>query len=457
MLFGPAHQKGLSNRLWIAVACFVLQGCFTEEDFFPGVVDRSPLIPSLSCTPYIQDGYTEKFSYYPGDRMKVFFQSRSTVDLCRLTIFTVNGDSVYSTASGLSIVPEAPDDASENGYDLPASVEFSVPRLPSGIYLIDRRIPFIVKTAEPVDMMIIYPSNTANAYAESGGKSLYSQQDRPVGVSFHRPVPLQRLSEFCLKWFATITDFRMGYVADVDMDNFETISKAKILVIPGHSEYWTREARKNFDQFVNSGGHALILSGNTMWWQVRYSDDKNKMICYKNKDNDPIGDPLLKTIEWNAPLLQFPVLSSIGADFSLGGYGLKSDQGWNGYKIAAPASPLFEGLDLKKGDIIALPSLEYDGAPVSGYDEAGYPLLDREALGFEKIELLGFDKGFRVKETVGTFIVFQRTPTSGIVINTASTDLCSSNGMGGKSGNTIKQVTYNALHKLINDAPVFSQ
>ena len=33
---------------------------------------------------------------------------------------------------------------------------------------------------------------------------------------------------------------------------------------------------------TNTGGHALILSGNTMWWQVRYNEDKTKLICYFN-------------------------------------------------------------------------------------------------------------------------------------------------------------------------------
>jgi hypothetical protein len=168
-------------------------------------------------------------------------------------------------------------------------------------------------------------------------------------------------------------------------------------------------------------------------------------------------DPLLKTIEWDKTSLQYPIVSSIGADFPRGGYGMKNDNGWNGYKIATPSSPLFEGLGLKRGDILSLPSLEYDGAPIVGFDQEGYPILDEESLNFEKIELLAFDRGFRATETTATFIVFQRTKDSGIIINTASTDWCSSSGMGGKSANAIKRITYNALHKLVNSMQVFMQ
>jgi hypothetical protein len=395
-------------------------------------------------------------SYYPGEKIKLFFESRQPMEVCRLTIFSITGQTVFSTSSVLPIVPELPADASENGFNYPVAVEFMLPELKSGIYWVENKIPFILKTDDAVDIMIVYPSNTANAYASSGGKSLYSQQDRPSAVSFQRPITLQSASSYCLKWFATLENFSIGYIADNDMSDYENITNAKLLVIPGHSEYWTRQARKNFDEFVNSGGDALILSGNTMWWQVRYSEDDSKLICYKDVEVDPIADPLLKTIEWNKSTLDYSILSSIGADFANGGYGLKADEGWNGYKVVTPASPLLENSGLKKGDIISLPTFEYDGAPILEYDADGYPIIDSAALGFEKIELVGYDKGFRTTETVGTFIVFKKSSESGVIVNTGSTDWCSANGMGGTSADIIKKITLNAFTKLLNDETLFS-
>src|SRR5690606_20039141 len=125
----------------------------------------------------------------------------------------------------------------------PVAAEFFVPQLKSGMYLIENRIPFIIKTESPVDALVVYPSNTANAYAESGGKSLYSREGRPGKVSFHRPIPVESLSAVCLKWFSTLPDFTVGFIADSDMDLYDNIVNAKVLVIAGHSEYWTREAR----------------------------------------------------------------------------------------------------------------------------------------------------------------------------------------------------------------------
>jgi hypothetical protein len=145
-----------------------------------------------------------------------------------------------------------------------------------------------------------------------------------------------------------------------------------------------------------------------MWWQVRYSADYTNMICYKDALLDPESDPLLKTINWDKDELHYSILSSIGADFSRGGYGLQDDAGWDGFKISTPGSPLLKGLWLKQGDTLSLPSGEYDGAPILGFDANGYPVLDSVQLNFKKIELIGFDKGSRAgKETIGTFIVFQ--------------------------------------------------
>ncbi len=54
----------------------------------------------------------------------------------------------------------------------------------------------------------------------------------------------------------------------MDLEDYSEIAGAKVVVIIGHSEYWTRRARENFDRYVLEGGNALVLSGNTMWWQV---------------------------------------------------------------------------------------------------------------------------------------------------------------------------------------------
>jgi hypothetical protein len=417
----------------------------------------TPALPTNLCTPSYITGYTDKISYYPGDVVTAFLQSKDNVAACRLDIYRITGGVVFSVSSPMTIQKIVDTDPSANGFGFVPTVQFTLPKdLKSGIYQIENQSPFVVKTRNAVDVLVIYPSNTSNAYCDSGGKSLYTVADKPSFVSFLRPIPVSQQAIVGLQWFSQQKDLNIGFVADVDLDDYATIRNTKIISVVGHSEYWTRRARENFDRFVNEGGHALVLSGNTMWWQVRYSTGLDKMIRYLG--NDPEPNTLLRTINWHEASLQYPILYSIGADFPHGGYGLKVDKGWNGYKITNPTSPLLEGTSLQKGDILTLPSGEYDGAPITGFDADGYPMLNLDSLQFSKVELVGFDRGSRFdKETIGTFIVFQRTPSSGIVINTASYDWCSASGMGGVDGLRIQKITRNAIDKLLGGKPVFSK
>jgi hypothetical protein len=245
----------------------------------------------------------------------------------------------------------------------------------------------------------------------------------------------------------------VGYIADVDMDDFGSIRKSELLIVPGHSEYWTLTARRNFDRFVNDGKCVMVLSGDTMWWQVRYNGNKDQMICYRNAGSDPIRSPKLKTVNWNDPILGYPILGSIGAEFSLAGYGRKVDKGWDGYRIVSQ-SPLLENTSLQKNSTLQLASDESDGAPLTGFSE-NIPVLDRQTLGFAKAEIIGYDRVSRGGvDGVATWIVFRRSRASGIVINTASTNWCAQNGIG--SNPDIGRITLNMIQKLLNKQNVFS-
>ena len=309
----------------------VLLCCITLLLFFNSCSDEKipEVLPDNSCAVDLAEGYTDKVSYYPNEKMTVFLQSTSGgVDKCRLNIHKMDGEIAFSVATPLFRQTISANSPSDNGYGYLPTVEITIPgETPSGVYLVAGKIPFVVKTHEPVDFTIIYPSNTVNAYATSGGRSLYTQ-NRTGKVSFLRPLPLQHESEICLQWFNSMKEFKIGYIADVDMDLYSSIASSSMLMIVGHSEYWSRRARLNFDQFVESGKHALIFSGNTMWWQIRYSPGHSEMLCYKDFSLDPEPDILMKTITWDDERLEYPIQPSIGADFPLGGYGLKDDKGW---------------------------------------------------------------------------------------------------------------------------------
>jgi hypothetical protein len=403
----------------------------------------------------ISDGYVNHLSVKPGDSLTVYINSFERKEGYNLKLYNLKGDVVAKFQTTIFPQERTKDEPWKNGFGYKPTLKIKVPDLKSGVYLWDDQIPFVVRARKP-KIVIVYSSNTENAYCNAGGKSLYaynSSDKKPATiVSFLRPIPLPKHSEAFLKWFCKQGFQDVGYITDADLDNYSTFKNAKLLMIVGHSEYWSLEGRTNFDHYVNEGNNALILSGNTMWWQVRYNHKRNQLISYKYEpDAEP--SPCLKTTTWDSPVLDYPILLSIGADFPHAGYGQKTDKGWDGYKIVNPQSPLLKGLKQKKGDIIPLASDEYDGAPITGFAGKNTPIVDNKLLGFEKIEIVGYDTAFRTKDGLATWIVFQRSRKSGIVINTATTDWCSQRGM---SSTEIKKITLTMIQLLLKKENVFS-
>ena len=408
-----------------------------------------------ACDALISDGYVGKVSYFSNDSIDFYINASSRVLNARLNVYTASGviaDYLYLD----SIIPQKITTANpyQDGYGYKYRIRKKLSSgLKSGVYTISKKIPFILKNPQPSNqVLVVYPLNTANAYNKNGGKSLYTVP-RAYTVSYQRPTPILKFCNEFIKWNGT--SYAFDYITDIELDDYATMQNYKMIVIIGHSEYWTRQARLNIDRFVNAGHHVLILSGNTMWWQVRYSSDKTKMICYKDAALDPVTDPLLETIKWTSSTLQFPIIPSIGADFQHGGYGMKTDSGWNGYKILIPNSPLLAGTGLKFHDILSCPTQEADGSYVIRNGSAD-PLLDKAKLNFYKAEMLGYDYGAVSATTIPTFIVFKKTSTSGVIINVGSTNWCNSYGFAGTNAPLIKMITTNSINLMMTNGNMFS-
>jgi N,N-dimethylformamidase len=55
----------------------------------------------------------------------------------------------------------------------------------------------------------------------------------------------------------------------------------KVLFVVGHSEYWSFESMTAVSRFLDRGGNAIVLSGNTAFWRVSYNADATVMECRK--------------------------------------------------------------------------------------------------------------------------------------------------------------------------------
>lgn len=469
---------------------------------------------SFSSEAQILDGYTDKQSYRAGETVTFFINGFNPFGMFnQIPLVTIDGTVPLFISGFDNMTIQVPTTAKpwQDGFGYSATNTFVVPStLKSGLYFVGN-IPLIIKGDNTTaDVVVVCPTNTINAYTSAGGRSLYIDEAdgdcdastntgwsnkcnsvlKATTVSFHRPQAFGGgLMNGFLRWIFS-QNYNVNVIADIDLDDVNEISNSKVIVVIGHSEYWTRQARLNLDQFVEGGKDAIILSGNSLWWQVRYEDenlnsDNNKLTCYRY--NTPIDcntetscpccsslpahpydtycDPLLQTLSWPDPTLKYSTFSSIGSDWLHGGYGLEGSAqsnivgstttfacdygGFYGLKVILPNSPILNGQGFSQGDVISIANGEYDGTLVKRdqngneiFDANGFPILDVSALSFFRAEMIAYD------QTVGTtfssnlsnqakhycpLIAFQRTCTSGKVINTNCNEWCDEFGIGGST------------------------
>jgi hypothetical protein len=237
------------------------------------------------------------------------------------------------------------------------------------------RVVFVVRDDKRhADVLYQQPVLTYQAYADyptGRGKSLYenhagpgdtvSGTPRAVKVSLARPirdglgqgVGDDLWEAYLVRWLEK-KGYDVAYTTDLDVHRGTTrLTHYKAVLIPGHSEYWTREMRDRITEARDAGVHLAFLGANAMFFQVRLEPSSDgtadrTLVGYKDARLDPIADPALKTLQWRK--VGQPEQRLIGVQYS----------GWNN-GAAAYAQPfvaqntwhwLYEGTGLHDGDHI---------------------------------------------------------------------------------------------------------
>jgi hypothetical protein len=167
-------------------------------------------------------------------------------------------------------------------------------------------IIFIVRDDEGKSDLLVQTSDpTWTAYNRYGGSSTYGSfiQGMPIGqfyraykVSYNRPIVNRewRVDHFfhaeypMVRWIER-NGYNVSYFAGLDSDRRgEKIKEHRILLSVGHDEYWSGNQRKNVEAARDAGVNLAFLSGNEVFWKIRYepSMDKSKtsyrtLVTYK--------------------------------------------------------------------------------------------------------------------------------------------------------------------------------
>lgn len=416
----------------------------------------------------VVDGYLNKFSYGQSETATLYINAKTKNDTIVLGIYDMNNKLVDAVRCAVYPQKMSANAPYLNGYDYKASGKYVVSKtLKSGMYFLAKKIPFIVKntSSKKGDFLIVHPSHNDLAYNNGGGYSYYfpTHSERARVVSFDRPWTFGENGDPrpFYKWILQ-KGYNADFICDDEMQDYKNIESYKMMLLAGHSEYWTRPARENFDKFVDAGKNALLLTGNTMYWQTRVDTVKKQLICYKYDAyyNDPTTNILLKTSRWEDSWLKYDQLYSIGLNFyTYGGYitaRAKDPKGFEGFKIIQPDFPIFKGMNLKMNDVIKHNSIEYDGANVNFVNDATYgaiPVYDNSLTKFYKVSILGWDFArpdygvINNHYSIGLCIALKRKSTSGVIINMSSSNWCTEISQKTQ----LQQISANAIDFLLKN------
>jgi len=161
-------------------------------------------------------GYQDKISYFPNENIEVYLASESDYEK-EIKLFDINGGKVNQVKAKLIKQPKVNKKTwYEIGYQYKKTFDYNSGNLKSWIYYFETSSPFVIKNPKKQnDILVVYPSNTINAYNKNGGRSTYT---KPMGVklSRKRPTELMRQGLEFWKWLPK-QGFNVDYIGDEEL------------------------------------------------------------------------------------------------------------------------------------------------------------------------------------------------------------------------------------------------
>lgn len=401
-------------------------------------------------------GYTGAPSVLPGDLIDLFLSTDGSAGQQSLIVTRVAGPETMTLVADISPQPVPANDAWE-GFGWSPTTSLTIPMTwPSGYYQV--RGPsgevvggFVVRppvAASSSTLLVSIDLITNQAYNGAGGRSLYDPGrasivsfDRPGGLPDGRELPL-------LGWLAS-----EGIVVDCcaaqDLGGGIDLNAYDCLIVAGHAEYWTGQARDAVEHFVADGGNLVCLSGNTCYRQVRLEDGGRTLVFYKYAGADPVGGREA-TVAFAEPPVNRPQNSLLGVGFTHASWGATQAAA---YQLRFPSHWAMENVNVTATSPFM--SYETDAAALAEEPE-GYPRATGEEGTPASFVPLGTadlrDTGW-AKPGFATMGVFRR---NGTVFAAGTTDwiLALTGQPGFVAGPAVETITRNVLTRLSTRRPL---
>lgn len=329
-------------------------------------------------------GYTSKVSYLPSDPIDLHVSTggsaRYRIELYRIGWYGGKGGERIACApadcvsdrAGVEFDVPRPDASGELRAGWPVTDVVPLPESARSGYYLARLVltsgpqagrvagvPFVVRApagARPT-MLVVAPVNTWQAYNDWGSPSMYSEPDAATRVSFDRPYASKLAKpylDYPVVWFLDQFGYDVGYTTDADVDAARAqLSDARVVVVPSHSEYWSKELRDGLEAARGMGTSLVFLGGNTGYWQIRYADSERRVLeLYRSAAIDPNPNERQKTVRWRDEPVNRPECALIGTQWQGGDDA--TEPGAHPYTVVAKSldHPWFKGTGFRAGDTV---------------------------------------------------------------------------------------------------------
>jgi hypothetical protein len=173
-------------------------------------------------------------------------------------------------------------------------------------------IYFVVRDDSSRADIVFQTADTVwQAYNPEGGANMYysfspdikhrcykASYDRPTRTREIRPANCFLGSEFPMIQFLEQYGYSITYISGVDTDRLgsKRLNQHKLFLSVGHDEYWSGVQRANLEAAIDNGLHVAFLSGNELFWRIRWEDNYRTMVVYKESQEIVKTDP--NQTEW---------------------------------------------------------------------------------------------------------------------------------------------------------------
>lgn len=223
---------------------------------------------------------------------------------------------------------------------------------------------YVLTSGDRAAYLAIGADLTQLAYNRAGGTSLYFGQgattaarhaNRAYVASTHRALAGAGISQLLgmdvpLAVYLARHHITVDWTSDMSLDAAPTqVNGYSTIIIPGHSEYWTRRNYDTLNTAVAHGTNLAVLGANELYWQTRVRRDAQgnvaSMTVYRDTTLDPATAPADKTTQWrDAPLRRDPA--------SLTGLGMSGTDIVGDATVVSAPSWLFRGTGVGVGDVL---------------------------------------------------------------------------------------------------------